>query len=217
MIHLSVNLANLTRHSGSSSAVSKALTLSSASFGDQLSEALTDTLSKFGIDPTSIKLTVENVASQNNVARQNSVPQKPAVVAMADALGFKGLVPHTPVTSTTPATPASATQKHWYAEDAADDAYWSKQPDAVQKLREIEDPDQRAQIAGQLTAQGYLIDVPVMVWGWDAAKTTQLRQSFGYTWVPSAESQQVSSAPGLTAPGATAYDPAHPPARSMAV
>lgn len=217
MINLSVNLANVVRHSGPNGAVSKALTLSSASFGDKLSEALT--LSKFGIDPASIKLTVENVASQNNVARQNSVPQKPAAVAMAAALGFKGLVPHTPVTSsTTPASPASATpQKHWYAEDAADDAYWSKQPDAVQKLREIEDPGQRAQMAGQLTAQGYLIDVPVMVWGWDAAKTTQLRQSFGYTWVPSAESQQVSSAPGLTAPGVTAYDPAHPPAGSLAV
>ena len=76
--------------------------------------------------------------------------------------------------------------QHWYASDPVDDAYWAKQPPAVQQLREIDDPDARKTMAIQLAAQGYTIDVPIMVWGFDEGKTTALRQQYGYTWVPSA-------------------------------
>jgi hypothetical protein len=106
---------------------------------------------------------------------------------------------------------------HWYASNAADDAYWAAQPAAVQQLREISNQPQRQQLAMQLASQGYSIDVPVMVWGWDAGITTQLRESAGYTWVPSGLQQPVSEAPGLTSPGFTPYDPAHPPPGSILV
>jgi hypothetical protein len=87
----------------------------------------------------------------------------------------------------------------------------------VQQLRNIGDPGQRAMLAGQLAAEGYSIDVPVMVWGWDASKTTQLRQGFGYTWVPSAMQAPVSAAPGISGGSISPYDPNHPPVGSIQV
>jgi hypothetical protein len=98
-----------------------------------------------------------------------------------------------------------------------DQAYWASQPAAVQQLQDIQDPSQRTQVAEQLAQQGYSIDVPIMVWGWDAATTTAARQSMGYTWVPSAQQQPVESAPGVTFAGTTPYDPTHPPAGSITV
>jgi len=101
--------------------------------------------------------------------------------------------------------------------DSVDDAYWAQQPAAVQQLRNISDPDQRTALATQLAGEGYTIDVPIMVWGWDPAKVTQLRQSFGYTWVPSAMQTNVAAAPGISGPGIMPYDPNNPPAGSIAV
>lgn len=100
---------------------------------------------------------------------------------------------------------------------SADDAYWAAQPAAVQQLQNINDPYQRAMLAGQLAAEGYSIDTPVMVWGWDPSKTTQLRESFGYTWVPSAMQASVTAAPGITGAGITPYDPNNPPPGSISV
>jgi hypothetical protein len=98
-----------------------------------------------------------------------------------------------------------------------DQAYWASQPAAVQQLQHIQDPTQRTEVATQLAQEGYTIDVPIMAWGWDPQLTTQLRQSLGYTWVPSALQQPVEVAPGFTAPGQPSYDPANPPAGSIAV
>ena len=56
-----------------------------------------------------------------------------------------------------------------------------------------------------------------MAWGWDAAKTIEMRKMFGYTWVPSALQQPVTAAPGVTGPGITPYDPDHPPVGSIKV
>jgi len=109
------------------------------------------------------------------------------------------------------------TQK-WYADDPVDDAYWAKQPKPVQQLREIDDIDQRKAMAMSLAAQGYSIDVPIMVWGFDAGKTMALRQQYGYTWVPSAMQDPIELAPGLSFPGnLQAYDPNHPPPGSILV
>ena len=55
-------------------------------------------------------------------------------------------------------------------------------------------------VALGLAAQGYTIDYPIMVWGMDAGKTMALRQSYGYSWVPSATQQPIELAPGLTMP-----------------
>jgi hypothetical protein len=98
-----------------------------------------------------------------------------------------------------------------------DESYWASQPPAVQQLQNIQDPAQRTEAATQLAQDGYTIDVPIMVWGWDPQLTTQLRQADGYTWVPSAEQQPVEVAPGLTFAGGASYDPTNPPAGSIIV
>jgi hypothetical protein len=81
----------------------------------------------------------------------------------------------------------------------------------------MDDYDQRTQLAAKLSAEGYNIDVPIMVYGWDPAKITAARESYGYTWVPSALQQPVEEAPGISTPGATAYNANNPPAGSIAV
>jgi hypothetical protein len=123
------------------------------------------------------------------------------------------------VTSTSTSAPAPATASGTSGDhtQSFDDAYWAKQPPAVQALRNMGDYDQRTQLAAQLTAQGYDIDVPIMVWGWDPGKITAARQSYGYTWVPSAMQPAITEAPGLSSPGIQAYDPTHPPKDAITV
>jgi hypothetical protein len=102
-------------------------------------------------------------------------------------------------------------------EASYDDTYWANQPAAVQQLREIKDPDKRGALATQLAADGYKIDVPIMMWGWDPAKTTAMRESFGYTWVPTAYQAPVEVAPGVSFPPMASYDPKNPPPNSIQV
>ncbi|HUA20060.1 MAG TPA: hypothetical protein VMB25_15030 [Bryobacteraceae bacterium] len=102
-------------------------------------------------------------------------------------------------------------------QEAFDNAYWAQQPPAVQALRNMQ-PDERAAAARNLAAEGYTIDVPIMVWGWDPQIATQIRQAAGYTWVPSGLQNPIESMPGV-APlsGLTAYNPNQPPAGSILV
>jgi hypothetical protein len=165
--------------------------------------AFSDTLASMTTDPNS-SLIVSG--SQLPAPGQNPVSTK---------TGLNALVPTTDPVAATYATP-SKPMAHWYAPNAADDAYWAQQPAAVQQLREMQSP-QRDELAAKLASEGYSIDVPVMVWGWDAGITTQLREAAGYTWVPSGLQQQVSEAPGLNSPGFTPYDPLKPPPGSILV
>jgi hypothetical protein len=112
---------------------------------------------------------------------------------------------------------AGSSSQTWYASTLADDAYWSAQPAAVQQLRGIDNLDERKQLGEQLANEGYAIDVPIMVWGWDAGKVTAARESYGYTWVPSALQQPVSAAPGVTGGGIIPYNSTNPPAGSIQV
>jgi hypothetical protein len=98
-----------------------------------------------------------------------------------------------------------------------DQAYWASQPPAVQALPGIADQLQRANAAAQLATGGFTIDVPIMVWGWDAYLMMTMRAQFGYTWVPSALQPPVTIAPGDAQNGVVAYDPLHPPAGSIKV
>jgi hypothetical protein len=91
---------------------------------------------------------------------------------------------------------------------AFDKAYWAAQPAELQALPAIEDVNQRNLRAAALAAQGFIVDVPIMVWGWDPYLVMTMRSNYGYTWVPSALQ------PNITAPS---YDPAHPPAGSIKV
>ena len=97
-----------------------------------------------------------------------------------------------------------------------DDAYWAEQPAAVQALRTMPD-DQRYAAAQDLANQGYTIDVPIMVFGWDPTATMVVRQSDGLTWVPSAMQPNIPVAPGDSFPGLPSYDPNNPPAGSIKV
>lgn len=108
-----------------------------------------------------------------------------------------------------------------------DAIYWAHQPTAVAALRPlISAPaistSTGAQPAGlnlavQLATQGYTIDLPIMVWGWDPVCTMGYRGSYGYTWVPSLLQAPVSIAPGVAQPGTMPYDPGKPPAGSILV
>ncbi len=113
--------------------------------------------------------------------------------------------------------PLTAADSSGDSTQSFDDAYWAAQPTAVQALRNMDNYDQRSQLAAQLSAQGYNIDVPIMVYGWDPAKITAARESYGYTWVPSAMQNPVAEAPGIATPGGKPYDPNNPPAGSIAV
>jgi hypothetical protein len=184
--------------------------------------AFSQVLSRLGIEPGPATTKVPAALSQPIAAGQVFAAASHREVAT----GFAALIPPTTNASVVIAAAAPAEVmgnsktgaiKHWYANDPVDDAYWAKQPAAVQQLREIDDGEQRLELGTHLASQGYAIDVPIMIWGWDAGKVTAMRQANGYTWVPSALQQPVTAAPGLTGPGIIPYDPAHPPIGSILV
>jgi len=187
---------------GIRNAASMRSTLSLHSLKSSFSEVLDQNLSPLRA--------VHNGTAVNAMAanRQSiGVSQNSAVAALATSQPPDGGGPvNSPVQ---PGNPCDTT--------AADDAYWAAQPPAVQQLRDMQDFDQRKTVAANLAAEGYTIDVPIMVWGWDPSKTMQARQSYGYTWVPSALQAPVTAAPGITAPGLTPYDASNPPAGSISV
>jgi hypothetical protein len=187
-------------------------------FQTALSAALSSTLQKFGINPNNVTLSITPAK-----AAVSAVTPFSAAANEGSAASTTPVVSATPAASTTPATPTSTTttstagSSSGESEQSFDDAYWAAQPPAVQALRNVDDYNQRTQLAAKLSAQGYNIDVPIMVYGWDPAKITAARESYGYTWVPSAMQQPIAEAPGISTPGATAYDPKNPPAGSIAV
>jgi hypothetical protein len=98
-----------------------------------------------------------------------------------------------------------------------DQAYWASQSPEVQALQSITDQEARATQAAQLASNGFTIDVPIMVWGWDPFLVMTIRAQMGYMWVPSALQPPVSIAPGDTEPGVVPYNPADPPPGSIKV
>jgi hypothetical protein len=54
-----------------------------------------------------------------------------------------------------------------------------------------------------LAEQGFLIDVPIMVWGWDPGKIMASRITYGYTSVPALSYPPVTIAPGVNQNGKT--------------
>lgn len=98
------------------------------------------------------------------------------------------------------------------------DAYWATQPPEIQQLRDLKSEPERAAKAKELAAQGFSVDVPIQVWGWDPLVTMQARQSAGYTWVPSGGMKPVTVAPGVDFPSTgPAYDPNNPPPGAIQV
>src|SRR5580692_4940003 len=100
------------------------------------------------------------------------------------------------------------------AQMTPDEAYWAEQPPAVQALQNMP-TDQREAAAEGLAAQGYSIDVPIMVWGWDPLTTMVERQNYGYTWVPSGDQPNLPLPPGVSVPGLANYNAADAPPGSI--
>lgn len=240
MINLEVNLSDLTGVGASAAQTSQLSSLSAQSFTSLLSEALSDTLAKLGINPDAITLSVENPPSQSNATSQPSAAATaspaaaplaavgspftaPAVAALASAavnptpsvMTPTATAPATTTAATTPPSPSGTLSVS--ADQAFDESYWSEQPPAVQQLETMQDPLERSALAENLANEGYPVDVPIMVWGWDPGKVMQARAADGYTWVPSALQQPVSQAPGLGDPGLAPYDPNNPPSGSIMV
>ena len=168
-------------------------------FQSQLSAALTATLQKFGIDPSTITLSIAPSGGGASLPRQTT------------SAGSATVTPPRPF------TPGDGTLASHDPILNFDDAYWASQPPAVQALRNMDNQTQRSELAGQLAAAGYRIDAPIMVWGWDPAKVTNLRQGMGYSWVPSGYQNPVAEAPGIDDHGSQPYDPTNPPSGSIAV
>jgi len=121
-------------------------------------------------------------------------------------------------TKSTTASSTASTTTPADAQEAFDNAYWAKQPAAVQPLRTMQNQEQRTTLATQLASEGYSIDVPIMVWGWDPSLVTSMREADGYTWVPSALQNPIEAAPGFSGYGTVAaYNPKDPPSGSIAV
>jgi hypothetical protein len=192
-------------------------------FQTALSAALSTTLQNFGINPNNVTLSITPTVSSTPAAQAAST--LPAVTPFSAASNTgDATASTTPVsaatTSTTPTTPSTTPAASGPSDDsteAFDNAYWAAQPPAVQALRNMDGYEERTQLASQLSAQGYTIDVPIMVYGWDPAKITAARESYGYTWVPSATQNPIAEAPGISTPGTVAYNANNPPAGSIAV
>lgn len=199
---------------GTVSKMSELSLLSAQSFTTMLSDAFSETLAKFGIDPASVKFTVEDQPSQTPATSQTPDAGQAASTAASLPATAARVVNPPPAPSPSVGTSSSA---NWYADTPADDAYWSRQPAAIQQLRGIDNLDERKQLGEQLANEGYSIDVPIMIWGWDAGKVTAAREGYGYTWVPSALQQPVSAAPGVTGGGVIPYDASKPPSGSIQV
>ena len=161
-------------------------------------------------------------ASTTNVTRQDSgtgtsTPGSPPAQNPIEALISaydSGISAAGTAGDSTGSAPASTTSDA-QSSSAFDQAYWASQPAAVQQLENV-NPADRTELATQLANEGYSVDVPIMVWGWDPATTMATRQADGYTWVPSALQQNVQVAPGLTFNGQS-YNPASPPTGSITV
>jgi hypothetical protein len=159
------------------------------------------------------------INSDTLVRTVSATPAQPATGANSVEPSTPLPIPPAPTTPATYPTPAatSSTTPAPDAQEAFDNAYWAEQPAAVQALRTMPQ-SQRATAAAQLASEGYSIDVPIMVWGWDPSIVTSMREAEGYTWVPSAMQNPVEMLPGLPSMGGlTAYNPNNAPAGSITV
>jgi len=216
MIDPAGRLHNLVPAEPPASSSSRSLPAPLQSFGAELEGELARSRVAAG---TSIP---PRFASQGNATGLDSATGSPgrsaSVSRPSEPSGLSGLVITYPEPATTPsAGSAPSTESALEQQATFDEAYWASQPAPVQQLQNISNLAERTQLATQLAGEGYSIDVPIMVWGWDPQITTQLRQSMGYTWVPSALQNPVELAPGLAQGSQPLYNPANPPPGSILV
>lgn len=118
-----------------------------------------------------------------------------------------------------------AAEQHCAPNDQAfDKAYWLSLPPQL-RIFDVNGGDPivnatravRENSAAALAGKGFNVDIPILVFQWDACLVMDQRAQVGFTWVPSALQPSIKIAPGLNAPGVAPYDPLHPPAGSIAV
>lgn len=86
-------------------------------------------------------------------------------------------------------------------------AYIAAQPAAVQAALKLPLGGPREAKMTELAQDGYLIDAPIMIWGWGSWWTTNERLADHYTWIPSALQPPIALAPGLIQGGVPRYEP----------
>jgi hypothetical protein len=148
-----------------------------------------------------------------------ATPEATAPASTASAAETVSTPASTDAKASTPAATLPTAEPLTAAELAnmtPDQAYWAEQPPAIQALQNMA-PDQRAAAAQSLADQGYSIDVPIMVWGWDPMATMVQREIDGYSWAPAVQTSGTQAGPGLNAPGSPGYDPSDPPAGAIPV
>jgi hypothetical protein len=218
------------------------------SFHGALSDAVSSTLEKFGIHPNDVNISVtrSNVAANPPASTGSDTSIRTTPPTPGSSSSGSGSSTSASSSSTSSGAPnggydpflqaaynnpyqsaptQTSTQSSTEptaapldAQQTFDNSYWAAQPAPVQALRTMQNQEQRAALATQLATEGYSIDVPIMVWGWDPSTVTSMRQADGYTWVPSALQNPVEDAPGLPSMGTlAAYNPNNPPAGSIAV
>jgi len=111
----------------------------------------------------------------------------------------------------------SSTTTPAVTQQAFDEAYSAAQPAVVKEMMAMPWGTAKVAKAQALAAQGYVIDGTVMVWGWDPYLTTVMRQSYGYTWVPSYLQSPINLAPGLKQGSTPTYDAAVVPPGAIEV
>lgn len=93
--------------------------------------------------------------------------------------------------------------------------YWAHQPPEICNLHNFEHnyngPGDSPRIveAKRLALKGYVVDVPIHIWDWDAFDVMGLRLSYGQTTVPSMTGGQIKVS--LDAADYPAFDPPKPP------
>jgi hypothetical protein len=150
----------------------------------------------------------------------------PTMLGMGPATGTVPLTPTGP-SATAPVSltsikasmaQAPGTQQLSSPTETEGDAYWAKQPAAVQVLRGMPDDEAKEKLALSLANQGYSIDTQIMVWNWDPQMTMTVRENQGYAWVPSFGQSNIPIGPGLSMPGdPNSYSPNSSPAGSIQV
>ena len=190
---------------------------STSSFTDQLAAALEGYLAQSG-NNSNLEIDIQKTQSQDSGISQFLVTVKNPGSAPQTSAGAPAATASAPAASAHAQDSPSALDANdpTIAQMAENNAYWAAQPPAVQQLRNVSDPGQRAAMAQDLADQGYTIDRAVMVWGWDPMKTMAARQMYGYTWVPGYNQPSVSS-PGMALPNQRPYDAGNPPPGSVAV
>lgn len=176
--------------------------LDSQAFENALTQALDQALANLGVTNSSVSVTSSTSASGQNQfvvtmgssGSTSTAPSNPSTTTTTPATETT-----TPSASTSNATSAAtgssgtsstgsssssgSTTPEWQIEDStawmdAEKQYWADQPAAVQQLEYTPLAD-RASLANTLQGEGYNIDVPIMVWGWDPIKTEEIYRAYG--------------------------------------